>query len=129
MIVLKYTLAWVGLLVVAILNAALRESGYGKFVGELAAHQISTFTGIIFFGLCIWGLSKLWPLESPGQAIVIGTIWLVLTVAFEFLFGHYFMGHPWSKLLRDYNLLEGRLWVLILLWIGIAPYLFYRLSS
>jgi hypothetical protein len=29
---------------------------------------------------------------------------------FEFLVGHYVMGHPWSRLLHDYNILAGRLW-------------------
>ncbi|MEW6447103.1 MAG: hypothetical protein AB1426_03305, partial [Bacillota bacterium] len=59
----------------------------------------------------------------------IGLIWLVLTVAFEFGFGHFVMGHSWSRLLHDYNLLKGRLWVLVLLWVAIAPYVFYRLSE
>ena len=62
-------------------------------------------------------------------ALAIGGIWLALTVAFEFLFGHYVMGHPWSRLFHDYNLLEGRLWVLVLVWTFIAPYVFYRLGS
>jgi hypothetical protein len=31
----------------------------------------------------------------------------VATVAFELTFGHYVMGHPWSRLLADYNLLAG----------------------
>lgn len=129
MIILKYTIAWLPMVVIAIVNGAMREAGYKKFLGELRAHQVSTVTGIALFGLYIWALSLWWKIESPAQAVTIGLIWLVLTVAFEFGFGHFVMGHSWSRLLHDYNLLKGRLWVLVLLWVAIAPYAFYRLSG
>jgi hypothetical protein len=51
---------------------------------------------------------------------------MALTVAFEFLFFHYVGGEPWPELLANYDLSEGRLWPLILLWVAVAPYLFYR---
>ena len=46
-------------------------------------------------------------------------------MAFEFSFGHFVAGHSWSRLFQDYNLFAGRLWVLVLLWLTLAPYLFY----
>jgi len=55
--------------------------------------------------------------------------WLVLTLAFEFLFGHYVGGHSWRSLLDDYDLLSGRLWVLVPAWLAVAPYLFHRLQG
>jgi len=45
----------------------------------------------------------------------IGIFWVVITIIFEFAFGHYVMGHPWQKLFADYNLFNGRLWVLVLI--------------
>ena len=122
----KYTLAWLALVVVAIINGALREAWYKPSVGDLAAHQISTATGIIFFGLLIWGMSRLWPIQSAVQAWCIGFIWLGMTVCFEFFFGHYVMGHSWGALFHDYNILEGRLWILVLLWTVSAPYVVFR---
>lgn len=125
--ILRYTFAWIILLVVAIANGALREAVYKSRLGELRAHQVSTLTGMILFGIIIWGLSRLWPLASAKQAWTVGFIWLALTLAFEFLFGHFVTGTPWSKLLQDYNVLEGRLWPLILIWVTVAPYVFYRM--
>lgn len=58
-----------------------------------------------------------------------GALWVGLTLAFEFGFFHYVMGHPRSRLLHDYDLRAGRLWVLIPIWIGAAPYVFHRLRS
>jgi hypothetical protein len=122
----KYTFGWLALVVVAIINGALREAVYKPSVGDLAAHQISTLTGIFLFGLLIWGMSRLWPIQSAGQAWGIGFIWLGMTICFEFLFGHYVMGHSWSTLFHDYNVFEGRLWILVLLWTVSAPYVFFR---
>lgn len=127
--ILRYTLAWLVLSFIGILNGAARELGYGRFMRELTAHQVSTLTGIVLFGLCTLGLSYIWKIRSSGQALAIGLIWLALTIAFEFLFGHYVLGHPWSRLFHDYNLLAGRVWVLVLIWITIAPYTVYRLRS
>lgn len=125
----KYVFGWIPLVVIAVLNGTLRQYGYGKFVGELTAHQISTVTGIILIGLYVWWLTGKWQIVSAGQAVAIGSIWLGMTVAFEFLFGHFVIGHSWAKLFHDYNLLEGRMWVLVLAWTFVAPLVFYRLRS
>ncbi|UCF72434.1 MAG: hypothetical protein JSW35_09660 [Deltaproteobacteria bacterium] len=125
----RYIIAWIGLAIIGIINGVIREVGYGKFLGELLAHQVSSVTGIILFGLFTWCLSLRWRMQSSGQAFTIGIIWLALTIAFEFLFGHYVMKHPWPRLLHDYNILEGRLWLLVLVWIPIAPYVVYKLRS
>ncbi len=67
-------------------------------------------------------------LNSTKEALRLGLTWFILTVAFEFLFEHFVMGHPWATLLSDYNLFAGRLWVLVLLWIATAPAIFYRVQ-
>lgn len=125
----RYTLLWLPLCVAAFINGTVRAVGYGKLMSELRAHQLSTFTGIVLTGILIWLFARRWRMESAGQAVVIGLIWLAFTVAFEFVLGHFVLGHPWSRLLADYNLLAGRLWLLFLVWIAIAPLVFYRLNA
>jgi hypothetical protein len=127
--ILKYTIAWLPMPIIGIINGIIRQYGYSNAMGELRAHQVSTVTGIVLFGFYVWILSLRWKIRSFAEAIAIGLIWLILTIVFEFLFGHYVAGHPWSKLLHDYNIFEGRLWVLVLLWITLAPYVFFKLSS
>jgi hypothetical protein len=113
------------MVVIAIANGVARQMWYGPHLSELRAHQLSTLTGLILFGLYIWISLRLFPPANASQALSIGFLWLGLTVTFEFLFGHYVAGHSWRLLFQDYNLLAGRLWVLILLWVTVAPYLFY----
>lgn len=127
--ILKYTIAWLVMPFIGIMNGIIREYGYAKFMGELTAHQVSTVTGIILFGLFTGGLGLVWKLHTAREAILIGLLWLVLTIVFEFLFGHYVMQLSWSRLVHDYNLLEGRIWSLLLIWITIAPWVIYKMRS
>ncbi|MGA7932299.1 MAG: hypothetical protein WCA35_01845 [Kovacikia sp.] len=123
---LRYILAWIPMMLIGIINGVIREATYGKTLSELRAHQVSTITGVLLLGLYIGLLMHRWSPASLQQAFLVGVLWLGFTIAFEFIFGHYIAGHSWSQLLRDYNLLAGRVWLLVLVWITIAPPLFYR---
>ena len=125
----KYLLLWLPMVLIAFANGALRELWIRKIAGELRAHQISTVLLILLFAVYIWIVVRVWPPSSAGQALAIGLMWLGLTLAFEFLLGRYVSGLSWSALLQDYNLLAGRLWVLVPVWVAVAPYVFHRLQS
>ena len=125
----KHILWWFIFPFVGILNGVLREATYKNFVGDLTAHQISTVTGLLFFGIIFYFIFKKWEIKSVKHAILIGLIWLGLTILFEFGFGHYIMGNSWQKLLHDYNIAEGRVWSLFLMWITIAPFVFYKMFN
>lgn len=127
--VARYLLVWVLLAVVAVTNGIIRQATYGKSLSDLTAHQVSTVTAIVATGFTVWIVSRFWPIESSGQSWIIGICWFALTVAFEFGFGHFVAGHTWGRLLADYNLLEGRVWSLFLLWMLTMPFVIYKLSS
>lgn len=119
--ILRYSLAWIPMVFLAILNGTLRQFGYGRVMSDLHANQVSCFTGVALFTAYTWLLNRLWPLASAQVAIVVGVIWLTLTVAFEFAFGRYAARKSWELLLQDYNLLAGRLWPLVLLAVALLP--------
>ncbi|WP_461302934.1 hypothetical protein [Aureisphaera sp.] len=125
----KFILAWFPMIFIAIANGVFREKVLAERLRELGAHQVSTALLILLFGVYIWMVIHYWRPDSGHQAIAIGFLWLGLTVAFEFIFGHYVAGHSWSRLFHDYNILKGRLWILFLIWVTLAPYLFYRLQG
>lgn len=126
---LRYLIGWCVLLAVAMLNGMLREFTYGRYVAELSAHQLSCVTGILLFAIVIHRFVQRWPPASAREAWFIGAFWMLLTLAFEFLFFHYVGGHSWKALLANYDMASGRLWPLILLWVLVAPYFFYRLRQ
>ena len=126
---LRYVVAWFALLVIAVANGALRQLAFGRHMSELRAHQLSTLVGSALIGVAIWFVVRGWPPAGNRQALLIGLLWLVLTVAFEFFMGLVLARRPLPDVLHDYNLLEGRVWVLFLLWLTLAPWVLYRLRG
>jgi len=108
----------------AILNGSIRELLISPRLGENAGHVISSILLIILILIGTYYYLKYW-LENyiKKDLIVIGSIWLVLTIGFEFIFGYYVTERTWQTLLAEYNLFAGRLWTLILLVTLTAPWL------
>jgi len=125
----RYALAWVGMLVLAIANGALRQATFGRVLPELRAHQLSTLIGSVLMGAFMWVVLRWWPPASRREAIAIGLLWVSLTVAFEFFMGLVLLGRPVAQVLADYNVFAGRVWVLFLLWLTVAPWLFFRIRA
>ena len=125
----KYLIAWFVMLLVSVANGTVRDFTYGKYMDEVSAHQWSTVSSALLLGFVIWGFMRLYPVASGKAALLIGLFWMALTVAFEFLFFHYVGGHSWAELFANYNIAQGRVWVVVLIWIAVAPYLFFRLQE
>lgn len=123
---LKYGIAWFGIMVLAVINGAVREALYKPYTGELPAHQIATAILFILITIYLYMLISVWPVKSASQAWKIGVLWLVMTLAFESIIGRFVSGSPWSRIFSDYNLLAGRVWVFIPLWMLTGPYVLSR---
>ncbi len=124
----KYFLAWMPMVLIGIANGILREILMTDRLGDEPAHQISTVTLFVFLGLYIWYMLPKAGIRSSRQSWIAGMIWLILTVLFEFGLG-FFSGQPILELLNAYNIFEGRLWIIIPLWVGVAPRLFLSLNQ
>lgn len=125
----RAALAWLPMVLIAIANGTAREAWLLAPLGEVRAQQVSTLSAIVLFGIYIWLIVPRLRLGSTREAAWVGGLWLMMTLAFEFLFGPYVAGQSWAALLANYDLADGRLWPLIPLWLAIAPPLFYRLRA
>jgi hypothetical protein len=112
---------WLLLLVVAVIAGAFRESLLTPRFGGQVAHVVGTLVVAAIMAVIIALYIRRGPPRSLKQRWMLGVFWLALTVSFEFLFGHYVAGRPWEVLLADYNLLQGRIWVLILAVLLLTP--------
>ncbi len=121
----RYLLAWLPMVVLAILNGAIRDFMYGRFMSEQHAHQLSTISLILVFTVYVWFLNRKWPLKSMRQAVGVGALWLVFTVVFEFGMGLFITGLTWEEMLRAYNIFSGNLWVLIPIAVAVLPAVVY----
>jgi len=120
---------WLVMLTVSIANGALRDLGYGKHMSELHAHQLSTMISIIVLGMVMWLFTSRYPPSSNKAALLLGMLWMGLTLTFECLFFHYIGGHSWSELLANYNVLRGRVWIFVVIWLFVAPALFLHVRK
>jgi len=60
--ILRYSLLWFALAIIAIANGVLREQTYGRILSDLSAHQLSTVTGVISSGLFVYYIHRVWPI-------------------------------------------------------------------
>jgi hypothetical protein len=122
-IYLKALGIWVMLAISAIVVATFRNAVLLPTFEEQTAHQLGTVLYLIVqFSIIFFFIKKIKTKEAK-TLLGIGIFWVVITVIFEFLFGHFVMSYPWKKLLADYNLFNGRLWVLVLINNMAAPFI------
>ena len=117
-----WLMAWTGMPALAVLNG-LSRGLYARRLGEARAHQVSSATLLAVLLPYVGLVEGRWPLSSVRAAASVGAAWMSLTMLFEFGFGHYVAKQPWSTLLADYNVRQGRLWPIVLGVTGTAPVL------
>ena len=107
--IIKAFAIWSAIPVLAILNGGLRTILVVPKIGEQAGHVVST---IILCGLILLvsriSMSWVGP-KSQLENLLIGMFWVLPTVDFEFLAGHYAFKKSWETLLADYNIAQGGL--------------------
>jgi hypothetical protein len=128
-VLLRALVVWFVLLMIAVANGAFREAALVPRMGSAVGHVVSTVLLCTFITLLAW-LTVPWidPTRA-SEAWTVGLLWLILTLAFEFLAGHYLFGTPWPQLLADYNVAQGRIWPLVLVTTFLAPWVVFRLSG
>ena len=125
----RATIAWCGILLLAFINGGIRELLLIPRLGERAGHALSSILLSTLVLAATWFLIPWIRPADQGTAWRIGLLWLGLTLAFEFLAGHYLFGSSWDHLLADYNIGQGRIWVLVLLTTLVAPALTWVLRA
>ena len=120
--------AWLIITPVMIANGVFRELVLRRFVDPVGTEILSVTLGIaIIIAMTRYLLRPLAGRSVP--ALVRASITLVLlTVAFEFVFGHYVDGKSWTELLANYAIWDGRLWPVALAAIAFMPFLWGRWS-
>jgi hypothetical protein len=107
---------WPLFLMTAVTLGMVREGVIAPTLGAQAAHVIGTLGFIAAMLTIMWlFVSRIIDSARPRDLWLIGLMWTVMTLCFEFGFFHFVAGVPWQKLLEDYNLFAGRLWLLVLL--------------
>lgn len=112
---------WFIIIFVESLHGIARKVLLEPLIGDLASRQVSVFIGS---GLII-GIAFVfvrWLKASRRiDFLIVGFIWVMLTVSFELLLGRLVMDLSWHRLASDYDLMNGGLMPLGLLVMLFAP--------
>jgi hypothetical protein len=120
---------WCVLLGVAVVNGGFREAWLVPSLGAAPAHVISTVMLCGLIAMTAWLALPAIGIVSSRQAWAAGAAWALLTLAFEFVGGHYLFGTPWTVLLADWNVVEGRIWPMVIVTTLGAPLMALRLRA
>lgn len=107
MLILRGFVVWVVLISAEILHGIARNILFTPLVGDFRARQIGVFTGsIIIFTiafLCVRWLRA----SRASELLLVGFLWLFLTISFEVLFGRFVLHYSWERIVSDYNVIDG----------------------
>lgn len=100
-------IVWLVLIAVEFCHGILRAIFLVPLVGDFRSRQIGVFTGSLLI-LAVACVFIRW-LHAPDtkSRLLVGVLWLVLTVAFELSIGHFVLGRSWDDLGADYNISRG----------------------
>jgi len=68
-------------------------------------------------------------IHRASSALKTGAFWLLLTLGFEFGFGHFIQGKSWPVLLEAYTFQDGNIWPLVLVVTLFAPLIAWRIRG
>lgn len=115
---------WGLMAIVAILNGVFRESVIVPRLGDHPGHVASTALLVVAVLVISFGYFSRAPVAyARAELVLIGLIWTVLTVGFEFLVGS-LEGTPVSVTLGQYDVLAGQVWIAVPLTLLLSPLLF-----
>ncbi len=124
----KTSMIWAIIALLAIFNGIFRENILATYLGQ---HMALPVSGLIL-SMIIFTVTYLsFPLLGKHHALtyfVIGLQWVVMTLLFEFIFGHYVMGKSWSDILEVFHIMRGNLFIIVLAVSLISPLLMAKVK-
>ncbi|MCL5070220.1 MAG: hypothetical protein M1308_04900 [Actinobacteria bacterium] len=121
---------WLVLLVLAFINAIIRETTYKPpltpYIG-IWTHQISSVIGILLFYIAIYRFLKFTQgLYNKGDVINVGLIWISMTFIFEGFMNIFVRKLTIVEVMQTYYFWKGETWIFVLLSLLISPIIIYN---
>lgn len=128
-IVLKASVVWFVIALLAIANGIFRETVLVSLLGQNIALPVS---GILLSFIVFIITYLFFPFFGKNKTMtyfLVGLQWLVMTLLFEFLFGHYVVGRSWSDILKVFHVMKGNLFIIVLIVSLFSPILVAKIKS
>lgn len=116
----KALIAWLLIALAETINGTIRELFITPVIGQLSARQLGFFIAITLILFIAWITAPWIKAETFKAQLMVGILWLILMLVFEFGLG-FVLGFSWEYLLADYNLARGGLMSFGLVIMLLAP--------
>jgi hypothetical protein len=110
------------MMVAETVHGIARELFIAPAIGDLRARQIGVFVASLIVLAIAWASARWMGANTRRAQIIVGILWVALTIVFEFSLGRA-IGASWNRILSDYNPLRGGWMLLGLLVMMFAPML------
>ncbi|MFO0180233.1 MAG: hypothetical protein ACK517_00490 [bacterium] len=123
MFLLRALVVWLVIIAVETVHGILRILLLVPMMGDFPARQISVFTS----SLLIFGVTHLFinwiAARTTLQLLMVGTIWVLLTILFEITLGRLVLDLSWDRITEDYDITRGGFLGFGLLFMAVSPLL------
>lgn len=120
---------WLLIVIAAIINGAIRDKLLTPLIGAHLSLPISGITlSFLVFVITYFAIPVFGNIKSRGY-IFIGLFWIILTLAFEYLFGHYVIGKSWYEINQVFDVYNGNLFTVVLVVTGLSPWAAAKFSQ
>ncbi len=114
---------WLIIVMAAMANGLFRE----KILASLFAAKVALALSGLLLSLLVLVVAFIFipflHIQQQGLYFAVGVLWVMLTLSFECLFGHFVLGKSWQEIMRVFNLRNGDLFIVVLLLTAAAPWL------
>ncbi len=120
-LVVKVIGIWIFLALLAIVNGVIRDKLLAPKIGQKVSLPLSGVSLSLLIFCVTLILVPFLNISSAHGFWCVGIIWVLMTLAFEFLFGHYVVGEPWERIIEVFYLHRGNLYLLALVATLLSP--------
>lgn len=123
MFLLRAFVVWLVIIAVESVHGIFRTLLLVPMMGDFPARQFSVFTGSLLIFVVTLLLNKWIAAKSTRQLLIIGALWVVLTVLFEITLGRLVLDLSWGRITEDYDITRGGLLGFGLTFMALSPLL------
>ena len=112
---------WLVIMAAETVHGIMRTAFLAPRLGDMRARQFSVFVGSLLIVFLTFVFVRWLKGVAVIHFILVGAMWVLLTVGFEVVLGRLVIGLSWERIASDYNIAEGGLMIFGLLIMLLAP--------
>lgn len=122
-------IVWLIIMAAETVHGIIRTLFLTPRLGDMRARQFSVFVGSLLIVLLTFVFVRWLKGSTVTHFILVGAMWVLLTVGFEIVLGRLVMGLSWERIASDYDIAEGGLMIFGLLIMLLAPLMMAKLRD